>query len=418
MLSSRTASMSFILISILINVMGLGLIIPVLPKLIEQLAGGVQAGAFYNGIFIAIYAAMQFVFAPILGALSDRYGRRPVLLLSLAGTVLDYLVSALAQSLWLLLLTRIVAGIMGASFSTANAYIADVSKPEERARNFGLIGAVFGLGFILGPALGGLLGNADIRLPFYFAAGIAFLNLLYGYFVLPESLKPENRNLSSRAAFSNPFASFGVLTKAPLVRGLSVSVLLVSMAFSILQSIWVLYTTYRFGWNVQQTGLSLMLVGVMSMVVQGGLVRVIVGRLGERRSVLLGQSVGAATFTLYGLATQGWMMYSTILLGGISQVSAPASQSLISKSVSPKEQGAVQGALAALVSLTGIVGPLLGNFVFGQFARPEAASWLVGTPFFIGAALYLAGFLNSLSTFRQVPEEASGFVGEATAERI
>lgn len=406
MFRSRTASVSFILITILINVMGLGLIIPVLPKLIEQLAGGVQAGAFYNGIFIAIYAAMQFIFAPILGVLSDRYGRRPVLLLSLAGTVLDYLVAALAQSLLLLLITRIVAGIMGASFSTANAYIADVSKPEERARNFGLIGAVFGLGFILGPALGGLLGNTDLRLPFYFAAGVAFLNLLYGYFVLPESLKPEHRNTRGRALFSNPFASFGVLTKIPLVRGMSLSVLLVNMAFSILQSIWVLYTTYRFGWNVQQTGLSLMLVGLVSTIVQGGLVRLVVERLGERRSVVLGQGVGVATFTLYGLASQGWMMYATILLGGLGQVSAPASQSLISKSISPREQGAVQGALAALVSLTGIVGPLLGNFVFGQFARPEAAPWLVGMPFFIGAVLYAAGLFNTIVTFRRVPEEA------------
>jgi DHA1 family tetracycline resistance protein-like MFS transporter len=398
----RTASITFILITILINVMGLGLIIPVLPKLIEQLAGGVQAGSLYNGVFIAIYALMQFLFAPVLGALSDRYGRRPILLLALLGTVIDYLVSALTQSLGVLLIARIVAGALGASFSTANAYIADVSKPEDRAKNFGLIGAVFGLGFILGPAIGGLLGNADIRLPFYFAAGIAFLNLLYGYFILPESLKPENRNTKSK--IGNPLSALSVLGRYPLVRGLSVGSVLFNTAFSILQSVWVLYTTYRFNWNIQQTGLSLMLVGITAAIVQGGLVRIIVGRLGERRSVLLGQAMGILSFSLYGLASQSWMMYATILIGSIGNISGPAIQSLISKSASEKEQGTVQGAIAALVSLTGIVGPLLGGYVFAQFAKPGVASWLVGMPFFLGALLYALGWLNTYRTFKRIPE--------------
>lgn len=398
----RQASLIFILVSVLINVMGLGLIIPVLPKLIEELAGGVSAGSLYNGVFIAVYAAMQFVFAPLLGALSDRYGRRPVLLASSFGTALDYLVAALTPNLWILLVTRVIAGIFGASFSTANAYIADVTKPEDRARSFGLIGAVFGLGFILGPALGGLLGNADLRLPFYFAAGLAFLNGLYGWFVLPESLKPENRNTNK--APSNPFAAMGILGRVPLVRGLAIGSILFNVAFQILQSVWVLYTTYRFGWNVQQTGLSLMLVGLGSAIVQGGLVRIIVGRLGERRSVVLGQSVGIFSFTLYGLSTQGWMMYSTIALGALGNISGPALQSIISRSVSAREQGAVQGALSALVSLTGIVGPLLGGFIFAQFARPEVAPWLVGMPFFVGALLYALGLVNTLITFKRNPE--------------
>ncbi len=401
----RQASVVFILISILINVMGLGLVIPVLPKLIEQLAGGVTQGSLYNGVFIAIYAAMQFVFAPVLGALSDRYGRRPILLLALLGTAIDYLVSALTTSLWVLLIARVIAGILGASFSTANAYIADVSKPEERARNFGLIGAVFGLGFILGPAIGGLLGNAGLRFPFYFAAALALLNLLYGYFVLPESLKPENRSAKSR--ISNPFEALGILGKYPLVRGLSVGSVLFNLAFQILQSVWVLYCTYRFHWNIQQTGISLMLVGLTSAIVQGGLVRPIVGWLGERRAVLFGQAWSAVTFLLYGLASQGWMMYVFILIGGFGGVSGPAIQSLISKAASDKEQGTVQGALAALVSLTGIVGPLLGGFIFAFFAKPEMPSWLAGMPFLVGSVLYVLGVLNTWATFRNIPEAAA-----------
>lgn len=414
----RQASMVFILISVLINVMGLGLVIPVLPKLIEHLAGSVQAGAYYNGIFIALYATMQFVFAPILGRLSDRYGRRPVLLAASFGTALDYLIAALTPTLWLLFVARVIAGILGASFSTANAYIADVSKPEERAKNFGLIGAVFGLGFILGPGIGGILGQIDLRLPFYFAALLAFLNGLYGWFVLPESLRPENRNLAHTS--NSPFAALGILGRTPLLLGLSGSVILINLAFQILQTVWVQYTTYRFEWSILQTSLSLVLVGVTAMLVQGGLVRVVVGRLGERRSVLLGQGTGIVSFSLYGLATQGWMMYATILLGSIGNVSQPASQALISRSVSAREQGAVQGALSALVSLTGMVGPLFGGFLLGQVARPEVPSWLVGTPFFVGALLYGLGFVNTWLTFRRVPPgEAEGVpVAAPVAERV
>ncbi|HEU4743554.1 MAG TPA: TCR/Tet family MFS transporter [Meiothermus sp.] len=412
----RQASIVFILISVLINVMGLGLVIPVLPKLIEELAGGVQAGALYNGVFIAVYAAMQFVFAPILGILSDRYGRRPVLLLSLAGTVIDYLVSAVTGSLWVLLGARIAAGILGASISTANAYIADISAPAERARNFGLIGAVFGLGFVLGPAIGGLLGNADIRLPFYFAGGLAFLNLLYGYFVLPESLRAEHR--SAKKGMANPLAALAILRKTPLTSGLSVSLVLLFLAFGILQSVWVLYTTYRFHWTILETGLSLMLVGITSSLVQAGLVQLIIKRLGERRALLLGQSAGIVSFTLYGLATQGWMMYATIAIGSIGNVGGPVVQSLLSKQVSAREQGTIQGALAAIQSLTGVFGPLIGGYVFALFAKPDVAPWLVGMPFFIGAVLYFLGFLNTIWTFRRIPESPAEVPPEASFKPV
>ena len=359
---------------------------------------------------------MQFVFAPILGVLSDRYGRRPVLLLSLAGTVIDYLVSAVTGSLWVLLGARIAAGILGASISTANAYIADISAPAERARNFGLIGAVFGLGFVLGPAIGGLLGNADIRLPFYFAAGLAFLNLLYGYFVLPESLRAENR--SAKKGMANPLAALAILRKTPLTSGLSVSLVLLFLAFGILQSVWVPYTTYHFHWTILETGLSLMLVGITSSLVQAGLVQLIIKRLGERRTLLLGQSAGIASFTLYGLATQGWMMYATIAVGSIGNVGGPVVQSLLSKQVSAREQGTIQGALAAIQSLTGVFGPLIGGYVFALFAKPEAAPWLVGMPFFIGAVLYFLGFLNTLWTFHRVPESPAEVSPEASFKPV
>lgn len=402
----RSASMTFILVVFLIDTMGLGLIIPVLPRLIEQLAGGINAGSLYNGLFIAIYSAMQFIFASLLGALSDRYGRRPVLLISLLATALDYLIAALTPYLWLLLVTRVIAGVLASTFSVANAYIADISKPQERAKNFGLVGAIFGIGFILGPALGGLLGNAGLRLPFYFAAGLALLNALYGYFVLPESLKPENRS-STRPSLTNPLASLSVLGRIPLIRGLSLSIVLLNLAFQLLYSVWVLYTGYRFGWTAWQIGLSLMLVGVVSVVSQGWLVGAVVPRLGERRAVLLSFGVGVLDYIFYGLSTQSWMIYATILLGLIGNLGGPALQALISRAASDKEQGTVQGALAALASLTGVVGPLLGGFIFAAFAKEGGVNWLVGMPFFLGALLYALALLNTILTFRRLPEETS-----------
>lgn len=400
--SNRTASISFILISVLINVMGLGLVIPVLPKLIETLAGSVEVGAQLNGIFFAVYAVMQFVFGPILGMLSDRYGRRPVLLASLVGTGIDYLIAALTQSIWVLFLARVIAGALGASLSTANAYIADISKPEERARNFGLIGATFGMGFVLGPVVGGVLGNIDLRLPFYFAAGLAFLNFLYGYFVLPESLKPENR--TTRAKSLNPFTALTILGKTPILRGLIFSLSLIFLAFGALQSVWVLYTAYKFSWQPLEVGFSLFLVGLGGVIVQAALVKPIVTRLGERRALILGQSVGIFSFTLYGLATQGWMMYAIIALAALSNLGQPLIQSFLTREVSPQEQGTLQGALAGAQSLTVAAGGLLGGFLFSAVAKPEIAPWLVGLPFFVGALLYLTAVSNTVRLFRSTPE--------------
>lgn len=400
MASARTASISFILISVLINVMGLGLVIPVLPKLIETLAGSVEAGARLNGLFFAVYAVMQFACGPILGMLSDRYGRRPVLLASLLGTGIDYLIAALTQSIWVLFAARVIAGALGASLSTANAYIADISRPEERARNFGLIGATFGMGFVLGPVVGGLLGNIDLRLPFYFAAGLAFLNVLYGYFVLPESLKPENRNTQIRSL--NPFVALKVLGKTPLLRGLTLSLSLIFLAFGILQSVWVLYTAYKFAWRPLEVGFSLFLVGLGGVIVQAGLVKPIVSWLGERRALTLAQSVGFFAFTLYGLATQGWMMYATIALAAMSNLGQPLIQSFLTREVSPQEQGTLQGALSGLQSLTVAAGGLLGGVLFSWVAKPGLPFWLLGLPFFAGALLYATAAANTARLFRRL----------------
>ncbi|RDI94763.1 MFS transporter [Meiothermus sp. QL-1] len=397
MVPNRTASMPFILASVLISVMGLGLVIPVLPKLIEELSGSVEAGARLNGLFFAAYALMQFTFAPILGMLSDRYGRRPVLLASSLGTGVDYLVAALTQSLWVLFLARLIAGALGASLATANAYVADISKPEERARNFGLVGATFGMGFVLGPVVGGLLGNLDLRLPFYFAAGLALLNFLYGYFALPESLRPERQ---PQARSLNPFAALGILGKTPVLRGLSSSLALVFLAFGILQSVWVLYTGYRFGWRPLEVGLSLFLVGLGGVVVQAGLVRPAVAWLGERRALLLAQSLGVFAYALYGLATQGWMMYAVIPLAALGNLGQPLAQALLTREVSPQAQGALQGALSGVQSLTVAVGGLVGGLLFALAARLEPAA-LVGLPFFVGSLLYLLAALNTARLFRK-----------------
>lgn len=383
--------------------MGLGLVIPVLPKLIETLAGSVEAGAQYNGIFFAVYALMQFVCGPIAGMLSDRYGRRPILLASSLGTALDYLIAALTQSLWILLAARIIAGALGASLSTANAYIADISKPEERAKNFGLIGATFGMGFVLGPVIGGLLGNIDLRLPFYFASALAFLNFLYGYFVLPESLKPENRNMQSKSL--NPFAALAILGKTPVLLGLTTSFTMIFLAFGSLQSVWALYTGFRFNWNPLDVGLSLFAVGLAGVIVQVALVKPIIARLGERRALILGQSAGIFSFMAYGLATQGWMMYATIAVASIGNLGQPVIQSLLSKEVASNEQGALQGALSGMQSITAAVGGLLGGFAFSLVAKPDVSPWLVGLPFFVGSALYAFAVLNTTALFRRSPEK-------------
>jgi MFS transporter, DHA1 family, tetracycline resistance protein len=402
----RQAAIIFILITLFIDILGIGIIIPVLPELIKEFTGGdaAQAGRYFGGI-AAAYALMQFIFAPVLGALSDRFGRRPVILLSLLGLGIDYIILGFAPSIGWLFLGRVIAGIMGASFTAANAYIADISTAENRAQNFGFIGVAFGLGFIFGPVLGGVLGGVSLRLPFFVSAGLVLVNLLYGFFILPESLKPENRSKFSWAK-ANPVSSILNLRKYPLVSSLAFAFLFITLAQGGLQTVWVLYTGYRFGWGELANGLALGLVGVMAAIVQGGLIRPIIKTLGERRAIMMGLSISVISFLLYGLAFKGWMMLVVVVLGAIAGVAQPAIQGLVAGSVEPNEQGKVQGALTSLFSLTSIFAPLIFvSGLFSTFTGPNAPFNLPGAPFFLGALFNLISVIIVASVFRKFPAQ-------------
>ncbi len=396
----RTPGLSFIFVTLLVDVLGVGIIIPILPKLIQSLAhGSVAAGARDYGWLLSLYGAMQFLFSPLLGALSDRFGRRPVLLLSLFFTGVDYVIMALAPTLAWLFVGRVLSGITGASFTAASAYIADVSPPEERAQNFGLIGAAFGIGFIVGPALGGLLGHWGARLPFWAAAALAGANALYGLVILPESLPKEHRRrLSWREA--NPVGALYVLGRYPIVWGLTGALAASGLAMQCLQSTWVLWSQARFGWDVRQVGLSLGAFGALSLVFQAGLSRVWLPKIGERRAVLLGFAVGTLEYLGYGLATHGWMVYAIMVAAGVSFFAGPATQGLLSRQVGPDEQGGLQGAVSSLSSLMGIIGPLIATALFAHFTARAAHPKVPGAPFFLGAALELLALAISVRALR------------------
>ncbi len=383
----RTPGLAFIFVTLLIDILGFGLLIPILPKFVATLSHGtISAGARDYGWLLSLYGAMQFLFSPLLGALSDRYGRRPVLLLSLLFTGVDYVIMALAPTLIWLFVGRTLSGITGASFSTASAYIADVSPPEKRAQNFGLTGAAFGFGFIIGPVLGGLLGEWGARVPFWAAAGLAFANVLYGWLILPESLPRENRR-PFRWREANPIGAFAVLGKFPIVWGLAGTMAASSLALQCLASTWVLWATERFGWGVRENGLSLGAFGAVSLVFQAGLARWLLPWLGEKRAVVIGLAVAVLEYAGYGLATEGWMVYAIMLAAGLSYLVGQATQSLMSRQVGDDAQGTLQGALASLNSLTGIAGPIFATTLFAYFTRPRAPVSLPGIPFFLSSAL-------------------------------
>lgn len=403
--TGRAPAMIFIFATLLIDVLGIGLVVPVLPELVKDFVDGdVTAAGRWYGVLAAVYALMQFLFAPVLGALSDRFGRRSVLLISLFGLGVNYVIMGLAPSLWWLFAARLFSGVMGASITTGNAYIADISTPENRARNFGMVGVAFGVGFIFGPALGGLLGSVHLRLPFFVAAGLALVNWLYGYFVLPESLPPRHRSpFSWRKA--NPLGSLQILRSYPLVAGLAAAFVLMSLAQRGLESTWVLYTGYRYGWDERTNGLALALVGVMAVIVQGFLVKPVVGKLGERRSVLFGLFWGSLAYVGYGLSVSGWMILTTVVLGAIAGVAGPAIQALVSGTVSPSDQGKVQGALTSLMSLSSIVAPLVFvSGLFSFFTSDEAPFELPGAPFLLGSLCFLAAGFVVLRLFRRLPD--------------
>jgi DHA1 family tetracycline resistance protein-like MFS transporter len=384
----------FIFITLLLDVMGFGLLIPVGPKLVRELSGGnEQAGAHYFGLLAATYAAMQFIFAPTLGALSDHFGRRPVLLFSLLGSGLDYFALALSPNLAFLYVTRAINGLTGGSMTVASAYIADVTPPEKRAAGFGLVGAAFGLGFVIGPLLGGVLGRHDIRWPFYAAGALTLANWLYGCFVVPESLPPERRAKMTFAR-SNPIGVFAGLARYPLVAWMSAALFLLNLAQFSLHSTWVLYTGHRYGWDAGQVGWSLFAVGIGAAVVQAGLARRLIPALGEKTALMLGLLLGVMSYAGYGAATQGWMIYAVIAVGSLGGIAGPAAQSLITRSVRPDEQGAVQGAITGLQSVAAILGPLIGTSIFAYAIRdPWRDQHVPGLSFYASALLAALGWL-------------------------
>jgi len=400
---TRRAGIPFVLVTVLLDTLGVGLIIPVGPRLVGSFLGDdLEKASHWVGLLFSLYSVMQFIFAPVLGGLSDRFGRRAVILGSLLGAASSYLLSGLAPALWWLFVGRTIAGITGASFSAAGAYVADITPAEKRAASFGAIGAMFGLGFILGPALGGVLGGYGLRIPYFVGAGLNFVNMLYGYFVLPESLKPENRRPFSFAR-ANPFGSLRNLARHRIVLNLTGTLFCAFLAQMILQSIWALSNQARFGWSVREIGLSLMVVGLGAALVQGVLIRMILPRLGERRSLLTGLGIGAMGYVAIGLATQGWMIYALIGLLALGGIAGPATQALISREVGPKEQGELQGALNSLQGLAAIVGPLIGTSLLARFAPETAVPRIPGAPFLVAGAASGLGMLLALRVFAKTP---------------
>lgn len=384
--------MGFIFATVLIDVIGFGIIIPIIPALLKELTGKeVNEASGVGGLLMASFALMQFLCSPIMGALSDKYGRRPVLLLSLLGLGVDYLLSAFAPTVAWLFAGRILAGLFGASFTTANAYIADISTNENRAQNFGMIGVAFGVGFIIGPALGGELGKLGTRMPFYVAAGLSFVNLLYGYFILPESLPKEKRREFSLAK-SNPFSTLYNLKKFPVLKSLLFAFLCIYVAAHAVQSNWTFYTNYRFAWSEVTIGRSLAVVGILVAFVQGGLIRIILPKWGLKTSIFVGFILYGLGLVGFGIANASWMMFAFLAPYCLGGIAGPALQSLVSGQVPLNEQGELQGTLTSLMSLSAIIGPLLMNGVFHYFTGNE-------TPFvFPGAAFILGAILTFIST--------------------
>lgn len=390
MIPNRKAAIGFIFITLLIDVTGLGLIIPVVPKLIEDLlhTTNISKVALFGGLLTFSYAIMQFLFAPVLGNLSDKYGRRPVLLFSLLGFGLDYLLLAFAPSIGWLFVGRIIAGITGASMTTASAYIADISTPETRAQNFGMIGAAFGLGFIVGPMIGGLLGEMGPRIPFLVAAGLALLNAAYGYFVLPESLDANNRRAFDWKR-ANPISSLKNLSRFPAVAGLIVSFFLIYVASHAVQSNWSYFNIEKFKWTPKMIGISLAVVGVLVSLVQGVLVRFVNPKIGNERSVYVGLGLYTIGLVLFGMASQSWMMFAFLIPYCLGGISGPGLQAIISGSVPANEQGELQGSLTSIISITSIVGPLVMSNLFAFFTGPIAPFYFPGAPFMLAAVLML-----------------------------
>ena len=399
-MKNKRAAIGFIFITMLIDVIGWGLIIPVMPQLIASMKHiPVNQASKEGGWLLAVYALMQFICAPIIGNLSDQYGRRPVLLLALFGFGIDYLFLAFAPSYGWLFIGRVISGITGASFSTAAAYIADISTAENRAKNFGMIGAAFGLGFIIGPAIGGLLAGFGLRAPFYAAAILTLINWLYGYFLLPESLPPEHRRTFDIKR-ANPLGSLLQLKKYPAIVGLIFSLTLVYLASHAVQSNWNYFTIYRFNWTPKTVGISLAVVGVLVAGVQAGLIRVITPKIGNDKSIYFGLILYALGMLLFAFATQSWMMFVFLIPYCLGGIAGPALQAVMSGQVPPNAQGELQGALTSLMSATSVIGPILMTGLFAYFTSSAAPILFPGAPFLLGAILMLASSLLAYKSLK------------------
>ncbi|MCE2994175.1 MAG: TCR/Tet family MFS transporter [Cyclobacteriaceae bacterium] len=401
---SRTPALSFIFITILIDCIGFGVIIPVMPTLIMDLGHVTNSEAsLLGGYLLFAFAGMQFLCSPIMGGLSDQYGRRPVLLASLFGFGIDYIFLAFAPSLGWLFVGRLIAGAMGASFTTAGAYIADISEPEKRAQNFGMIGAAFGLGFIIGPAIGGFLGNYGAKIPFLVAAALSLVNWLYGFFILPESLKPENRRKFDWKR-ANPISSLLNLKRYPVILGLVTSLVLIYVAAHAVQSNWSFYAIEKFKWSPAMIGASLTVVGLLISIVQGGLIRIIIPKLGQKKSLYLGLVLYSIGFLLFSLATEGWMLFVFLIPYCLGGIAGPALQGIMSAQVPANEQGELQGALTGLMSATSIIGPLLMTQLFSYFTAKDAPIYFPGAPMMMGAVLTMLSLvfaMRVLAGFKQ-----------------
>lgn len=391
----------FIFLTVLLDIIGLGIIIPVMPELIMKLTHeGLSRAAVYGGWLMMLYALMQFFCAPIIGNLSDRFGRRPVLLFSLMAFSGDYLIMASAPTIAWLFVGRIFSGIAGATFTAANAYIADVSPPEKRAQNFGLVGAAFGLGFIIGPVVGGLLGQFGARVPFLAAASVAFINLIYGFFVLPETLTDARRRAFSLKR-ANPLGTFLQIRKYPAVVGLLGAMFLYQIAHDANPSIWSYYTMKKFDWTERQVGYSLGLVGLLIAIVQGGLTRKVIPYLGAKKVVYGGLVLFSVAFLSFSLAPKGWIILIALIPFALGSMAIPALKGIMSNRVADNSQGELQGAITSLISFTAVISPMMMTQLFGYFTSAEAPVYFPGAPFLAASFTSLAAVLVFAAVIRR-----------------
>jgi MFS transporter, DHA1 family, tetracycline resistance protein len=406
----RQPGIPFILVTVFLDTLAFGFVIPVLPALVASMTADKQSQAYWYGLLLGSFGLAQFFSAPLLGALSDRWGRRAVLLVSTFGLGLNFFITALAPWLWLLLVSRLIGGASGASFTVASAYVADVTPQEERSRSFGMLGAMFGLGFICGPILGGLLSPYGLRLPYFVATSFCLLNFLYGFFVLPESL-PKDRRSAIDFGKANPFAAILALTKIRGIGNLVWVVVLTAFPQLLLQSTWVLFTTFRFGWGPRENGFSLFFVGIAAALGQTVLLGFLLRKLGDVKTALLGLASSVVAYLLYGLATQGWMMYAIILANLCGFATGPALQGIVSKAVDPRHQGITLGSLNSISSVMGVIAPLVGAPILAAVSGLNPTDWRVGATFFVAATAQVVALGQAFLHFRQrtvpIPEVRS-----------